>query len=213
MYKWLVSFIHLDIRQGAPIIPPFENVEVVIDIDFDLIIIIEIDWALIVDWVIETPDFVVVITPDTNPCDDSPDGDTQTLQLDGISNFLTFETDATNCLGNPQACDETGMTFRINLKLQAMEEDTYIMSSGGELTDVAGMSMFYKFGKYQVCFIRFLIYIFVTSKRSLSFINMFIISRLSYPPQHTPGHLNLNVKLYHWIFGILLRYLGKIRMA
>ena len=143
--------VFVDLRPEVPFLPPFQNVEINVVIDPLLVIQINIDLTLIINNILETEEFVLVVTPNTNPCDDGSEG--STLQLDGEAKFLTITTEASNCLGNPNACVETGLTFRLNIKLLALVEDTYLFSSGGENSDVSGMAMFYKFGKFQVCHI------------------------------------------------------------
>ena len=55
---------------------------------------------------------------------------------------------AVKCLLNPHLCVQ-GVTIQFTLTLKVIQENTYILTSGGELPNGVGIAVIYRYGNYQ----------------------------------------------------------------
>ncbi|KAH3707246.1 hypothetical protein DPMN_066645 [Dreissena polymorpha] len=54
-----------------------------------------------------------------------------------------------SCLLNPAACTTLGLTLQITMQFHKIEENTYILTSGGQTPDGVGIAILYRYGKFQ----------------------------------------------------------------
>lgn len=67
------------------------------------------------------------------------------LRFDGKSYFE--DDDPNSCLRNPELCVQMGFSFRFSLKVSALIDESYIFSSGGDLPNYRGVSLFLRKGR------------------------------------------------------------------
>lgn len=67
------------------------------------------------------------------------------LRFDGQS-FIE-DGDQNSCLQKPELCLNLGFSFKFSLKISAMIENSYIFSSGGDLPDSRGVSLYIRKGR------------------------------------------------------------------
>ena len=72
------------------------------------------------------------------------------LSFTGGVQYLQFGTHAHSCLLNPMACQVNGFTFQFTFEYTKIEENTYLLTSGGETPDGPGMAIVYRFGQLQI---------------------------------------------------------------
>ena len=128
----------------APVFIPFILVELNIDIEFAFQV--HIQWTIdisfeteIFEWEFTGFEMIELV--------DGPNSDA--VCLAGAPQFIRIEADADQCFGNWESCSESGVTFSTSVKLSAVEEDMFILSSGAENGD-SGFALFYSFGEYHV---------------------------------------------------------------
>ncbi|XP_064599655.1 uncharacterized protein LOC135466195 isoform X2 [Liolophura sinensis] len=69
----------------------------------------------------------------------------------GTHQFLKFHTEHRSCLNDITLCQE-GLTVSFKMKLASLDENTYILSSGGENPTSTGLAILYRFGRLQFVF-------------------------------------------------------------
>ena len=65
------------------------------------------------------------------------------IDLDGQTQQIE-STDDNDCLSDPENCLYAGLTFKISFKLSVLLENMYIFTSGGDLRESRGVSIYYK---------------------------------------------------------------------
>lgn len=65
--------------------------------------------------------------------------------------FLQFHTEHRSCLNDITLC-QGGLTVSFKIKLISLEENTYVLSSGGENPTSSGLAVLYRFGRLQFVF-------------------------------------------------------------
>ncbi|KAL4231419.1 hypothetical protein ACF0H5_008996 [Mactra antiquata] len=71
------------------------------------------------------------------------------LQINTTTNYIEFGKHPDNvCLTNPASCT-TGLTIQFNVQFNKFSENTYFLTSGGQLPDGVGLAVIYRFGRVQ----------------------------------------------------------------
>lgn len=72
------------------------------------------------------------------------------VTINQATQYIQFGTHAHSCLLNPAQCSDNGLTFQFTFVYNKLEENTYLLTSGGELPDGVGIAIVYRFGQLQV---------------------------------------------------------------
>ncbi|XP_060084593.1 uncharacterized protein LOC132563855 [Ylistrum balloti] len=72
----------------------------------------------------------------------------EALHITQTTHYIDFGIHNNMCLGNLDRC-QSGITFEVVVSFKLLQENTIIMSSGGERTDGTGVALVYRFGQIQ----------------------------------------------------------------
>lgn len=71
------------------------------------------------------------------------------IQINSTTNYIEFGKHPDNhCLTNPSAC-LNGLTIQLQIQFNKFQENTYFLTSGGQLPDGIGLAVIYRFGRIQ----------------------------------------------------------------
>lgn len=97
--------------------------------------------------------------------------------------YIDFGTHTDLCLGNLDKCT-TGITFEVVLEFHSLQENTVIMSSGGEKADGTGLALIYRFGQIQCVVTTSTLSWFATIPRGKLTLNSFNTITISWAVHH-----------------------------
>lgn len=72
------------------------------------------------------------------------------ININNSSQYIQFGAHYNSCLLNPEQCAVNGFTLQFVFEYHRLEENTYLLTSGGQQPDGVGVAVIYRYGKIQI---------------------------------------------------------------